>query len=384
MTAKQPDANDLLRARGADAVRARHDGSRKYEPKANGRDDPQAAEKPAPADERATTSLISIMRDAGDNREPPPPRGWLLGNIFARRFVSSLIAEGGVGKTAVRTAQLLSLTTRKPLTGDHVFQRCRVLLICLEDDDDEMERRLTAAMLHFGIERSELKGWLFTLAPGAAAGKIMALDQHGRPIVGDLVEKLEQIIIEKQIDLVCLDPFVKTHSVPENDNGMIDQVVQVLTNLAVKYNIAVDTPHHTSKGPADPGNASRGRGASASKDAWRIVYSLAPMTEDEGRTFGISEHERRRLIRMDRAKVNIAPAIEAKWFKLVGVNIGNATDIYPNGDDVQTVSVWTPPDAFFGLDNLSLNQILNDIDAGMPDGNRYSNAPKAAIVPRRE
>jgi hypothetical protein len=169
----------------------------------------------------------------------------------------------------------------------------------------------------------------------------------------------------------------RTHAVPENDNVLIDQVVQVLTNLATKHDIAIDTPHHTSKGPADPGNASRGRGASASKDAWRIVYSLAPMTEDEGKAFGITEYERRHLVRMDRAKVNIAPAIDSKWFKLVGVNIGNATDAYPNGDDVQTVSVWTPPDAFSGLDGLSLNQILNDIDAGMPDGNRYSAAPKA-------
>ena len=30
---------------------------------------------------------------------------WLLGNVFARRFVSSLFAEGGTGKTAVRVAQ---------------------------------------------------------------------------------------------------------------------------------------------------------------------------------------------------------------------------------------------------------------------------------------
>jgi hypothetical protein len=36
--------------------------------------------------------------DAGDDIDLPPPRGWLLGNVFARNFISSLFAEGGTGK----------------------------------------------------------------------------------------------------------------------------------------------------------------------------------------------------------------------------------------------------------------------------------------------
>ena len=178
------------------------------------------------------------------------------------------------------------------------------------------------------------------------------------------------------IDVVSVDPFVKSHSVEENANSAIDDVVQVLTDMAAKYNIAVDTPHHTSKGAADPGNADRGRGASAMKDGARLVYTLAPMTADEAQAFGIKDEDRRLLIRMDSAKVNIAPPMRAaKWFRLVGVRLGNATDIYPNGDEVQAVEPWTPPDTWAGLSHHLLNQILTAIDAGMPDGNRYSDAP---------
>ena len=82
--------------------------------------------------------------DAGDDSAPIPPRGWLLGNIFCRGFVSSLIAEGGAGKTALRTAQALALTSGRPITGEHVFQRCRVLIVSLEDDMDELRRRPAA------------------------------------------------------------------------------------------------------------------------------------------------------------------------------------------------------------------------------------------------
>ena len=81
---------------------------------------------------------------------------------------------------------------------------------------------------------------------------------------------------------------------------------------------------------------------------------------------------------MDSAKVNIAPPVaHAKWFRLVGVPLGNATEHYPNGDVVQTVEPWTPPDVWKDLSIDLLNRILSEIDAGLPDGNRYTDAPKA-------
>jgi len=39
--------------------------------------------------------------------------------------------------------------------------------------------------------------------------------------------------------------------------------------------------------------------------------------------------------------------------------------------------VWIPPPLFKDITTLVINQILNDIDAGLQDGNRYSNASKA-------
>jgi hypothetical protein len=79
---------------------------------------------------------------------------------------------------------------------------------------------------------------------------------------------------------------------------------------------------------------------------------------------------------MDSGKVNITrPLGAAKWFRLVSVSLGNATDMYPNGDEVQTVELWKPPDTWSDLGIDLLNRILTAIDAGLPDGNRYSDAP---------
>ena len=139
---------------------------------------------------------------------------------------------------------------------------------------------------------------------------------------------------------------MKSHAVEENDNSAIDDVAQMLTDLAAKHDIAVDVPHHISKGAADPGNANRGRGASAMKDAARLVYTLSPMSLEEAQDFGI----RRSRAAQPRSAWTAARSTsrrrwhEAKWFRLVGVPLGNGNELYPNGDEVQTVEPWTPPE----------------------------------------
>jgi hypothetical protein len=318
--------------------------------------------------------------DAGDDLEKPPPRAWLLGNIFARKFLSSLFGDGGVGKTALRYAQYLSLATGRTLTGEHVFQRCRVLIVSLEDDLDELRRRIWALRVHYDISADELKGRLWLWAPGANGGKLMQLDKFGNAVTGELRDNLEALIITLSIDLVGIDPFVKAHGVGENNNTGIDMVVQVLVDLCHKLNISADTPHHVNKQNKDsePGDANRGRGASAMKDAARLVYTLNVMTKDEAEAFGVKEGERWAYVRMDKGKVNITPpSRQATWFRLVGVKIGNADEIYKHGDEVQTVERWSPPDVMGGLSHAQVGEILDKIHKGLVDGRRYSDAASA-------
>ena len=230
--------------------------------------------------------------------ELPPPREWLLGKSFCRRYLGSVLADGGTGKTALRILQALALATGRPLTGEHVFQRSRVLIVSLEDDADELRRRILAARLHYNIPLSELDGWLFPAAPGGKVGKLKAMNAKGQIVDGELKAHLEKSIEAKAIDCVIIDPLVKTHSVEENNNSAIDGVAQLLTDLAVRYNIAIDAPHHTSKGSEKPGDAHRGRGASALIDAVRLTCTLTRMNEQEAQTFNIPEEERRQYVRL--------------------------------------------------------------------------------------
>ena len=96
--------------------------------------------------------------DAGDEPGPIPPRQWLLGDQFCRGFLSSIVSAGGGGKSALRLLQFISLALGRSLCGQHVFRRCRVLLVSLEDDRDELHRRIKAVLDYYSVDRAELKG----------------------------------------------------------------------------------------------------------------------------------------------------------------------------------------------------------------------------------
>jgi hypothetical protein len=154
--------------------------------------------------------------------------------------------------------------------------------------------------------------------------------------------------------------------------------------MGIEFNIAVDSPHHVHKGQVMPGDADSGRGSSGIRDAGRLVYTLTPMSEADAKIFNINLENRFSYVRLDSAKVNLAVRSgKAEWFHITGQPIGNSTDEYPNGDTIQVVEPWAPPDAWKDTTTQGLNAILNDIDRGVtdengnPNGQRYSNAPNA-------
>jgi hypothetical protein len=323
--------------------------------------------------------------DAGERLcgPKPRPRPWLTAKQFCRGYLSSLVARGGTGKTTVRLTQAIELAIGRSLLGWPILRRCRVLVLCLEDDEEELHRRLLAICLHHNVDPAELKDWLFCRAlQGVKLAELEGRGLKARKVAGVLYTMLEDAIAERHYELVILDPFVKLHALAENDNSDMEFVCNLLLTLARKFNVALDSPAHTHKGATAPGDSNARRGGSAQRDADRIDFTLTAMSQDEAKRFGIPPDDRDDYVRLDSAKVNMIRAVKAQWFHLVSVRLGNADETYKDGDEVQAVERWEPTPVWADTDgkpfsSVALDAILEDIDAGMPDGRRYSDHPKA-------
>jgi hypothetical protein len=321
------------------------------------------------------------IRDVGDFVELPPPDERLLGNSFCKEFMSGLISPGGIGKTTLRLLQAVALTCNHidkhgiGLSGERVYQRSKVLILSMEDSEKEICRRLWAMLMHHRIEPKEVKGWLFVDTPTGL--KLAQTGKRKQRVKGELEALAREAIKQYGFDLVIFDPLVDAHELEENAAGDMNYVCGMLTKMAIDMNVAIDTPHHARKGATGPGDPDSGRGSTAIPAKSRLIYTLTVMGVDEANEFGIDPEERHFYLRLDSAKVNIAPpARKARWFKLVGVVLGNGTEKYPEGDFVQAMEVWTPPETWQGMEPDIIDAILVDIERGI-EGHRYSNSSAA-------
>lgn len=303
-----------------------------------------------------------------------PPRGWLYGTMLVRRYITVLVAPGGAGKTAWSVAVGLSVAHGRGLIGDWVHAQSAVLFCCLEDPEDEFDRRIAACMSHHGLDSPDLRGGVYHINGRDRRLVLAALDADGLSVTYPDKDALLKEIRRLGIGLVVVDPFVNSHELEENSNPHINAAARAWAEVAEEAECAVLLIHHTRKG-ATAGDIDAARGASALIGAARAGFTLTAMSPEEAGEFGISEADRRLHIRLDDAKANLArPSDKARWFRMASVPLGNATADYPNGDNVQAVDEWEPPSLWAALSPAACNAALDAISAGPGTGRRYTHS----------
>jgi hypothetical protein len=300
------------------------------------------------------------------------PRSWLYGSALVRRYITVMVAPGGVGKTAWSVAVGLSLAHGRGLIGDWVHEQANTLVCCLEDPEDEFDRRIAAGMMRHRLRPADLAGSVYHINGRDRRLTIAAIGEDGMSVAypdkAALIEQIQAL----EIGCVIVDPFVNSHELEENSNPHINAAARAWAEIAEQANCAVLLIHHTRKG-ATAGDIDAARGASALIGAARAGFTLTAMTAEEAREFGVPEEERRRHVRLDDAKANLAPPSEkARWFRLDSVQLGNATELYPKGDSVQAIVAWEPPSIWQDLTPSAINAALDAISAGIGGGRRYT------------
>jgi hypothetical protein len=293
-----------------------------------------------------------------------PRRQWLYGKHYVRRFLSTTIAPGGVGKSSLAIVEALAMVTGRSLLGVAPPAAIRVWYWNGEDPLEETERRIIAAMEHFGIKPEEVEGRLFVDSGRDMEIVLAALDRTGPVTAAPVSEAMKATVRKNKIDVVIIDPFVSSHRVQENDNGSIDAVAKEWGRIAEATNCAVELVHHARKTGGAEVTVEDGRGAVALLSAARSGRALNGMTKDEAERAGVGKH--RSFFRVDNGKANLAPPPEkTDWFQLVSVALGNGSGgMIDDGDHVAVVTPWQWPDPLADVEVADLAAVLRKVRSG--------------------
>lgn len=273
-----------------------------------------------------------VLRSAADIvAKDIPKRHWILGNRYIKRYVTQIIAPGGVGKSSINLIDAVSIVTGKNLLGDEVIEQGNVWIHNAEDPAEETEMRIIAICQHFGIDHTtELKGLYYTDISDIDIRLVV-----GSPGVVDEAQyqRVRKMIIDNNIIMFTGDPMVRLHGTNENDNKDMDEFMKVLSRICRECDCSVGIIHHTRKlnGADGAGDMDAGRGASSVASAVRVQYTLTKMDEKTAEQLGVLEEDRGWYVRLCDAKQNMAaPMQHQRWLKRVSVSV-------PNGESVGTL-----------------------------------------------
>lgn len=344
MSAHAPTADDHF---------ARHGKQEHFAPREAG-----PANDPGSEDEQE--SRVTIAATPFVWRDPAliPRREWLYGNHYIRRFPTGTVAPGGVGKTALIITEGIAMASGRNLLGvEPEGGPLTVWFYNLEDPREEIERRIAAAMQHHDVKPEEIAGRIYLDSGRDHPLTIARMERDGLLICEPIIDAMTAELRARSIDSLIVDPFVSCHQLPENNNEGMDAVVKSWGRVANKANCAIELVHHTRKLNGTEITAESARGGQAYHDGLRSLRIIARMTQDEAEQWGLDNPGF--YFWMTKGKTNMAPPPKERrdWYRLASVPLAN-------GDDVQAVTPWTPPNPFEGVTRDHLEQAQAAIAAG--------------------
>ncbi|RPI59427.1 MAG: hypothetical protein EHM48_08890, partial [Planctomycetaceae bacterium] len=286
------------------------------------------------------------------------PRRWIYAHHYLRSFVSVLASAGGIGKTSLQIVEALAIVTGRPLLGEEVKERTNVWIVNLEDPLEEIQRRVLAAMKHYGVHPDEVRGRLFVNAGRDFSLKFGIQTREGVLPNTKLVEYLCAKIPEKQIGCVFIDPFVGAHNINENDNMAVNAIVAEIRRVADETKCAIGLVHHIRKGNGEDASIDSVRGAGSLIGAARAARVVNKVSEDDALKLGVDLHNAKGIFRVDDGKANLAPPADKSTYRqMVGVKI-------ENGEWIGVCVPYELPDEWKGMTDAVVNEMLRMIELG--------------------
>ena len=228
------------------------------------------------AEFRAPLPFIKII-DWQD--QPVPEREWTVRDRIPANNVTLLSGEGSVGKSILS----LQLATAVVLGRDWLGtlpEPGAALVICCEDDANELWRRLDLIAQHYGVTFAEFKDmYLLALAGGDT---LMAVpDRNGIIKITKLFERFHKAACDIQPKLIVLDNAADIYGGSENDRAQVRQFIGILRGVAISAGAGVLLTSHPSLTGISTGTGLSGSTAWNASVRSRLYFKRAVTEKDE-------------------------------------------------------------------------------------------------------
>lgn len=268
----------------------------------------------------------------------PPPRVWLLDRILPLGVVGLIAAGGGTGKSYVMLQLAVSIATGRAFLGIPVSDAGAVLLICAEDERDELHRRLSRIIERmrevgeFGEAEDELLRERLFIASRVGEDNLMTTVVDGAATKTTLAERIALLAEQvPALKLIGLDPVSRFRGGNENDNEAATRFVEVIEKLRAATGASVLMAHHMSKeglrAGADRLTPEALRGASALLDAVRWAAAMGTLRKDAAEDYDVAPEDAAKFVRLDVVKSSYAAPWEGLWLERLPGGVLVPTDL---------------------------------------------------------
>ena len=212
-----------------------------------------------------------------------PEREWVVQDRVPLKNVTLLSGEGGVGKSivslhlAVATVLGRDWLSTLPTPGP-------ALVVCCEDDADELHRRLDRIVEHYSATCSATYGELKDMYLLSLAGQnavLAAPNRNGLVQATKLFGRIHEAACDIRPRLIVLDNSADVFAGNENDRAEVRQFVTLLRDMAISANAGMLLTSHPSLTGISSGTGLSGSTAWNASVRSRLYFKRAKTEKDE-------------------------------------------------------------------------------------------------------
>ena len=241
---------------------------------------PEAVDAKAAADTQpAGEPPLPFINIAAWQNQPVPEREWTVKDRIPRSNVTLLSGEGSIGKSILSLHLSAAVVLGRDWLGT-LPEPGPALVVCCEDDTEELWRRFDLIFSHYGAAFTEFTD-LHVLALAGKETLMAEPDRGGLIRATKLFGRIREAACDIRPKLTVLDNSADVFGGNENDRAQVRQFIGILRGMAIAASSGVLLTSHPSLTGISSGTGLSGSTAWNASVRSRLYFKRAKTDKDE-------------------------------------------------------------------------------------------------------